>query len=153
MWIKCDFSYLENGIKFKNPYELRVKALDEKLHPHEFGRALYHLVQRRGYKNIGESDSDELNLEEAKKDTETKKQLERRKEEGFVQALQNNRSIAEALKKEFLDKGKRARNQYPLRKEYRQEFDLICKAQGFDIARDEAGIYINSFVQKLWKAI
>lgn len=152
-WLKCDFGYLEYDTDYKNPYELRVKALDEKLHPHEFGRALYHLVQRRGYKNIGESDTDELNIEEAKKDTETKKQLERRESEGFAQALQNNRSIAEALKIEFLDKDKRARNQYPLRKEYRQEFDLICKAQGFDIARNNAGTYKNSFVQQLWKAI
>ncbi|MBY0346744.1 MAG: hypothetical protein K2W79_00660, partial [Hydrotalea flava] len=61
MWLKCDFSYLEIDTEYKNPYELRVKALDKKLHPHEFGRALYHLVQRRGYKNIGESDTDELN--------------------------------------------------------------------------------------------
>jgi CRISPR-associated endonuclease Csn1 len=27
-WLACDFTYLENGIKYKNPYELRVKALD-----------------------------------------------------------------------------------------------------------------------------
>ncbi|HYM94330.1 MAG TPA: hypothetical protein VET23_09350, partial [Chitinophagaceae bacterium] len=95
--------------------------MDKKISKHEFGRALYHLVQRRGYKNIGELDSDELSIDEAKKDTETKKQLERRETDGFAKALQQNRTIAEALKKEFLDKGKRARNQYPLRKEYRAE--------------------------------
>ncbi|MDX2045809.1 MAG: HNH endonuclease domain-containing protein [Chitinophagaceae bacterium] len=153
LWLKCDFSYLGNMIKYKNPYELRVKALDEKLHPHEFGRALYHLVQRRGYKNIGESDTDDLNIEEAKKDTETKKQLERREAEGFALALQNNRSVAEALNKEFLEKSKRARNQYPLRKEYRQELELLCKTQGFDIARNDSGSYKNPFIQHLWKAI
>jgi CRISPR-associated endonuclease Csn1 len=31
------------------PYILRAKGLDEKLEPHAFGRALYHLGQRRGY--------------------------------------------------------------------------------------------------------
>lgn len=31
------------------PYLLRARALDEKLSPHELGRALYHLGHRRGY--------------------------------------------------------------------------------------------------------
>lgn len=151
-WLACDFSY-QGGVNYKNPYELRVAALDSKLSKHEFGRALYHLVQRRGYKNIGESDTDELNIDEAKKDPETKKQLERREADGFVQALQQNRTIAEALKKEFLDKGKRARNQYPLRKEYRKELEELCKAQRFDITRDKTGVYKDNFVQHLWKSI
>lgn len=34
-----------------NPYELRKKGLDEKLEPYEFGRVLYHLSQRRGFKS------------------------------------------------------------------------------------------------------
>lgn len=32
----------------KDPYPLRKKALDEALTPHEIGRALFHLNQRRG---------------------------------------------------------------------------------------------------------
>lgn len=32
-----------------SPYVLRAQALHEKLTPHELGRALYHLAQRRGY--------------------------------------------------------------------------------------------------------
>ncbi len=31
------------------PYRLRARALDEKLTPYEFGRALYHLAHRRGF--------------------------------------------------------------------------------------------------------
>lgn len=31
------------------PYRLRARALDERLTPHELGRALYHLAQRRGF--------------------------------------------------------------------------------------------------------
>ena len=31
------------------PYRLRRRALDDKLSRHEFGRALYHLAQRRGF--------------------------------------------------------------------------------------------------------
>ncbi len=33
------------------PYFLRARALDHKLEPHELGRALYHLAQRRGFKS------------------------------------------------------------------------------------------------------
>ncbi|HKZ64881.1 MAG TPA: hypothetical protein VJ111_00930, partial [Chitinophagaceae bacterium] len=140
-WLTCNFTYLENGIKYNNPYELRVKALDYKLVEHEFGRALYHLVQRRGYKDIGETD------------TETKKQIERRGESGFQTALDTNRTIAEALTKEFLDKGERVRNQYPYRDEYRDELEQICKGQGYDISKNGKDEYQDEFVQSLWKAI
>ena len=34
-----------------NPYELRTKGLDEKLNIYHFGRALFHLNQRRGFKS------------------------------------------------------------------------------------------------------
>ena len=34
-----------------DPYVLRARALAEKLHPHEIGRALFHLNQRRGFKS------------------------------------------------------------------------------------------------------
>lgn len=35
----------------KNPYELRARALDEKLEPAEFARALIHLAKRRGFRS------------------------------------------------------------------------------------------------------
>ncbi len=35
--------------KLGDPYELRAKALDSKLSPHEFGRVLLHFVARRGF--------------------------------------------------------------------------------------------------------
>ena len=140
-WLACDFTYLEGGKKYKNPYELRVCALDNKVSKHEFGRALYHLVQRRGYKDIGETD------------TETKKQIKRRGESGFQQALEKYKVLSKALKYDFLDKSERARNQYPYRDEYRNELELICQAQGYDISKDEKGYYNNNFVAKLWRAI
>jgi CRISPR-associated endonuclease Csn1 len=139
-WIACDFTY-ESGVKYKNPYELRVIALDEKLSNHELGRVLYHLVQRRGYKDIGETDQ------------ETEKQIQRRGESGFQTALDENRTIAEALVKEFLNKGERARNQYPYRDEYKKEMELICQAQGFSIAVNKKGEYSDEFVKNIWKAI
>src|SRR5206468_20633 len=33
------------------PYRLRAKAIHERLEPHELGRALLHLAQRRGFKS------------------------------------------------------------------------------------------------------
>jgi len=143
-WLACDFTYIEDGKNYKNPYELRVKALENQLSKHELGRALYHLVQRRGYKDIGETD------------TETEKQIARRGESGFQKALdENDKIISKALLNEFLNKNKRARNQYPYRDEYRYEFEEICKAQGYDVSKydDKDGSYNNSFIKKLWKAI
>ena len=35
----------------QDPYELRARALDERLEPYEIGRALFHLNQRRGFKS------------------------------------------------------------------------------------------------------
>lgn len=129
-WLACDFTY-NDGIRYTNPYELRVKALDNKLSSHELGRVLYHLVQRRGYKDIGETDQ------------ETEKQIERRKQTGFNTYLSENRSLAETLTKEFLNKGKRARNQYPYRHEYEKELLLICEAQQCD----------SKMIRQLLKAI
>lgn len=42
-----------------NPYALRTAALDRALCPHELGRALFHLNQRRGFKSNRKTDSDD----------------------------------------------------------------------------------------------
>ncbi len=39
------------SLKSLDPYELRAAALDRALAPHEMGRALFHLNQRRGFKS------------------------------------------------------------------------------------------------------
>ena len=39
-----------------NPYQLRAKGLDEVLTPYEFGRALFHINQRRGFKSNRKTD-------------------------------------------------------------------------------------------------
>jgi len=55
----------------RNPYPLRAKGVTEQLTPHEFGRVLYHLIQRRGFqsnKRIRKSD------DEAKKDKDAEKE-------------------------------------------------------------------------------
>jgi CRISPR-associated endonuclease Csn1 len=38
-------------VAMRDPYALRARALDESLLPHEIGRVLFHLNQRRGFKS------------------------------------------------------------------------------------------------------
>jgi len=42
-----------------DPYRLRAEGLDRALAPHEFGRAMFHLNQRRGFKSNRKTDSRE----------------------------------------------------------------------------------------------
>lgn len=105
-----------------DPYELRSRALDVKLEPYEFGRAIYHLAKRRGFQSNRKS--------------EPKKE----EEEGIV-----NRAVGEIEEEmqatgartygEFLSKidpherRRRGPGRYTHRRWYVQEFDAIWKAQ------------------------
>ena len=40
-----------------DPYSLRKRALEDMLEPHEFGRAIFHLSQRRGFKSNRKTDA------------------------------------------------------------------------------------------------
>lgn len=105
-----------------DPYELRAKALHDPLTPHELGRALFHLNQRRGFKSNRKTDKTEDN-----KLTEKIGELKRRIEESGAKTL------GEYLHKRRL-KGKmvRARPEagfYPDRALYEDEFDEIRKIQ------------------------
>lgn len=42
-----------------DPYTLRARGLDAELAPHEFGRALFHLNQRRGFQSNRKTDGDD----------------------------------------------------------------------------------------------
>jgi CRISPR-associated endonuclease Csn1 len=51
-----------------NPYEIRARALNEAVHPHEIGRAIFHMAVRRGFKSNRKSDksnTDTGNLKQA----------------------------------------------------------------------------------------
>lgn len=162
-WLKCDFTYLEGGKDYKNPYELRLKATEEKLSNHEFGRALYHIVQRRGYFNIGEN-NEKSDTNKVKKESNYKKAKE--KEEILNKIKENNNNIlSKALTSDkFLKeiKGKRIRNVYTYRNEkgkceYEYELEKICEKQ--DLGIEKTGVsmwstrYENPLMHKIWKAI
>ena len=101
------------------PYVLRARALDDELTPHELGRAIYHLAQRRGF----------LSNRKARKED---------KEEGVVKEgishLRGEIADAEArtlgeyfstIDPELL----RIRGRYTHRQMYEDEFELIWSRQ------------------------
>lgn len=50
----------------RDPYDLRKRALDEKLEPEEIGRALFHLNQRRGFKSNRKAERKQKDNEDGK---------------------------------------------------------------------------------------
>ncbi|HOF40498.1 MAG TPA: type II CRISPR RNA-guided endonuclease Cas9 [Candidatus Hydrogenedentes bacterium] len=102
------------------PYFLRSRALDHPLEPHEFGRALYHLAQRRGYlsnRKSGKKDEDkgtvELNISELR---------ERMSAAGV-------RTLGEFLAQVDPVNERRLRQRWTARDMYLDEFEAIWAAQ------------------------
>ncbi len=102
------------------PYILRARALDHPLEPHELGRALYHLAQRRGFLSN--------RLAPMKEDEE------KGKVKGGIETLAagveaaGKRTLGEYLA--TVDpQAERIRGRYTSRKMYLQEFDAIWQAQ------------------------
>ena len=105
-----------------DPYELRAKAVNGPLAPHELGRALFHLDQRRGFKSNRKTDTSDDN-----KLTDKIEALDRSIKQSGAETL------GEYLHRRRL-KGKmvRARPEagfYPLRAMYEKEFDRIQEIQ------------------------
>lgn len=103
-----------------NPYDLRAKALDEKLTPHELGRALYHLGQRRGFKSIRKAPM--------KKDEELGKVKGGIAELGQKMEETGSRTLGEYFTK-VNPHEERIRTRYTSRLMYEEEFEKIWEAQ------------------------
>jgi CRISPR-associated endonuclease Csn1 len=88
---ECDLLIWKNGIKYNNPYDLRVTALDKTTNYTSTSSVEHYIIWYNG----------EVTKTLAKTDKETEKQIQRRGESGFQKALDENRTIAEALKKNF----------------------------------------------------
>ncbi len=108
-----------------DPYALRARALDHPLRPHELGRALFHLDQRRGFKSNRKAGGD---------DESAAKQIGP-KIEKLRQAFEERetRTLGEFLARR-LEQGQPARFRpgaefYPDRDMYEAEFEEIRKAQ------------------------
>lgn len=113
-----------------NPYELRNKALNEKLSLEEIGRIFYHLIQRRGFlsnSRKGGSDDGTIfkgNPKEGKIGiTETQEKIQEKTLGSYLFEIYptENQPYQEGLE--------RIRNRYTTRKMYVDEFELIWEKQ------------------------
>ncbi|HXD94390.1 MAG TPA: type II CRISPR RNA-guided endonuclease Cas9, partial [Bacteroidia bacterium] len=99
---------------------LRAKAISNKIELKEFGRVLYHLNQKRGYK----SSRADANLD--KKDTEYVKEVKGRHEEIIDAGLTIGQKFYNELKQ---NEYYRIKQQVFPREAYIEEFEAICKEQ------------------------
>ncbi|MBN2410879.1 type II CRISPR RNA-guided endonuclease Cas9 [candidate division KSB1 bacterium] len=106
-----------------DPYEVRKNGLTEKLSLHEFGRALYHISQRRGFKSNRKTASKEDGAIFKGNDNTTG--IDSAREQMNKQSCL---TIGEYLAS--IDTGKeRRRNRYTLRDWYEQEFEKLWEKQ------------------------
>jgi len=142
----------KGNVVYPNPYELRAKGLDAPLTPHELGRVLLHLVQRRGFlsnrktilsdmmddpdvlsvlNELDEEDNQDDATEKAKEETAFKADIsELRKKIN----MDNCRTLGEYLSKlpQHTAKRNRIRNGGHLRTDrqmYQEELDAIWTEQ------------------------
>lgn len=113
-----------------NPYELRQKALSEKLSLEEIGRIFYHLIQRRGFlsnSRKGGSDDGAIFKGNAKEGKigidDTLESIEGRTLGSYLFEIypKDNQPFQDGLE--------RIRNRYTTRKMYVDEFELIWNKQ------------------------
>lgn len=104
----------------ESPYILRARALDEKLSPLEFGRALYHLGQRRGFSsNRKTKPKNDEDLGTVKK--------------GISELEEHMHGIGARTLGEYFSKinphEERIRERYTSRKMYEDEFEQMWNSQ------------------------
>lgn len=102
----------------KEPYQLRSRGLDEKLDLYEFGRALFHINQRRGFKSNRKTGK----VNENNKIAEEANELQQKIREDSYRTL--GEYFANVNPEE-----NRIREQYTFRSMYEREFDLLWEKQ------------------------
>ena len=102
------------------PYFLRARGLDTPLEPHAFGRALYHLAQRRGFLSNRKTEKD---------DKETGKVKEGIAELAQAMEAAGTRTLGEYFYRTDPVKERRIRNRWTARDMYRREFELLWVSQ------------------------
>lgn len=126
-----------------DPYQLRARALDRALAPHEIGRAIFHLNQRRGFKSnrkTDKADKDKGKIAEGKErlrarlaetNSRTLGEYLWSRHRGETHDPARPRSPGRQPTRIRLDgEGAKALYEfYPAREMVRDEFDLIWKAQ------------------------
>lgn len=137
---KADFDEWKNSRKFPqhkllhwiaiNPYELRNKALTEKLTNEELGRVFYHLIQRRGFlsnsRSAGKDDGAiyKGNPKDGKIGIDqTRQEIEDKTLGAYLY------EISPKDGQPFIDELERIRNRYTTRQMYVDEFEKIWEIQ------------------------
>src|SRR5690606_13180630 len=114
-----------------DPYELRARALDEALPPHHFGRALFHLHQRRGFRSNRRTERGE---KESGKIKEAARALEHAIEKNGCRTLgeylASLHSRREGVRARLRGEGaKAAYDLYPTRQMVEHEFETLWERQ------------------------
>ncbi len=119
-------------LKKQDPYELRKRALDEKLQPYELGRALMQLGKRKGFKSNRRDNQEEGGkLKKGFAELQEAMQAEHARTYGefLYQRKRNNPQKAIRLTKMFDENGKFLGGLFPFREVYQDEFDIIWDKQ------------------------
>lgn len=122
-------------IEHLDPYYLRAKGLDEKLELFEFGRVIFHLNQRRGFKSNRKLDSQDnessimktaiIELTEKLQETDSRTLGE------YLYNLNKDLPIEEMVhsKPRRVKKGDKSYNLFPERTMYLEEFEQLWEKQ------------------------
>lgn len=111
----------------QDPYELRRRALDEALHPHEIGRILIHLNQHRGF--LSNRKAEREKKREDSKILKSISDLAERISAGEDRTLGEHLARHTAKPGEVTTTEHRVRGQHTRRDMYEQEFNAIWEAQ------------------------
>lgn len=124
-----------------NPYELRRRALNEDLTLYEFGRILYHLIQRRGFLSSRKGEAGDSGIISKGKDgvkgsTYTKDKMRKQTLGNYLANLQYQ---PHSVYRQILEDNapSRIRSRYTTRDMYIEEFEEIWNAQSQNLGLDE----------------
>lgn len=111
-----------------DPWRLRARALTDALTPHELGRALYHLAQRRHFRgrDLEVTDIDGSDTKETPAADEQKAASQREKDRG---ALKASGLTLGAFIAKFPERAERRRGHHFSREDVTNEFRAIISAQ------------------------
>lgn len=132
---ECGLLSMDDEVRQKyallNPYELRVRALDEQLEPYAAGRAIFHLAKRRGFKSNRKVDKS--GEESGKVALGAVKAANLMKEYGartYGEMLWNRNKQRKRVRVRFITSSKKdPYDFYPLRTNIEDEFKAIWNAQ------------------------
>ena len=126
-----------------DPFELRSRSLDEALTPHELGRALFHINQRRGFKSNRKLEREDQEAGKVKQGiSKLRAAIEESGAQTLGEFLHRRQQNGETVRTRLQGTGAKAEYElYPDREMLMEEFDVIWTAQAThhpDLLSDEA---------------